>query len=125
MTDKKTVLMVGWNPDVVDYSRWPGLTAEKVRHALNADADRLNALDCAAELCFIQDGESAAREVAAALDNGAWDCVLIGAGVRKDEAHLLVFEELVNTVHHLAPAAKICFNTGPTDSVDAVQRWIG
>ena len=125
MTDRKTVLMVGWNPDVVDYSRWPGLTAEKVRHALNADADRLNALGYAAELCFIHDGESAAREVAAALDQRAWDCVLIGAGVRKDETHFLVFEALVNTVHHLAPAAKICFNTGPTDSVDAVQRWMG
>ncbi|MCY3769360.1 MAG: hypothetical protein OXG56_08360 [Gammaproteobacteria bacterium] len=125
MTDNKTVLMVGWNPEVVDYSRWPGLTAEKVRHALNADRDRLNALGYEVELCFIHDGSSAAGEVAAALDQRAWDCVLIGAGVRKDEAHLVMFEALVNVVHESAPSAKICFNTGPTDSVDAVQRWIG
>jgi hypothetical protein len=36
----------------------------------------------------------------------------------------LVFEKLVNVVHVKSPDAKICFNTGPTDRVDAVQRWI-
>lgn len=119
------MLLVGWNPEMVDYSRWPGLTAEKVRKALNADRDRLNVLGYEAELCFIHDSLSAAEEVEAALNDQTYDCVLIGAGVRKDDAHFMVFEVLVNTVHQAAPSAKICFNTGPTDSVDAVQRWIG
>jgi len=33
MTTKK-VLMIGLDPAVVDYSRWPGLTAEKLRSSL-------------------------------------------------------------------------------------------
>jgi hypothetical protein len=49
--------------------------------------------------------------------------VLIGAGVRKDDDQFLVFEMLVNVVHEFAPQARIAFNTGPTDSDSAIQRW--
>ena len=34
-----------------------------------------------------------------------------------------VFERLVNAVHRAAPQARICFNTKPTDTAQAVQRW--
>jgi hypothetical protein len=51
-------------------------------------------------------------------------CILIGAGVRTDSEEFLLFEKLINIVHEHAPRAKICFNTGPTDSVDAVQCWV-
>jgi len=27
-------------------------------------------------------------------------------------------------VHRLAPNARICFNTTPADSAEAVQRWV-
>jgi hypothetical protein len=37
---------------------------------------------------------------------------------------LLLFEKIVNLVHSLAPDAKICFNTTPADTAEAVQRWI-
>lgn len=37
--------------------------------------------------------------------------------------HLLLFEKLLNLVHAQAPGAKICFNTKPTDTPEAVQRW--
>jgi hypothetical protein len=32
--DAKKVLLIGLHPDVVDYSRWPGLTAEKLEAGL-------------------------------------------------------------------------------------------
>lgn len=124
MTDKKKVLLVGWNPDVVDFSKWPGLDADKLRSVLNADCDSLNALGYQADQCFINDQDSAAADVLKVLNNTTYDCVLIGAGVRKVDEHFSVFEVLVNAVHQSAPSAKICFNTGPTDSVDAVRRWI-
>ncbi len=44
MSEKINVLLVGWNPDVVDYSKWPGLTPEKLRAGLEADRDKMNAL---------------------------------------------------------------------------------
>ena len=44
MSKSKRVFLVGWNPDVVDYSKWPGLTPEKLRAALEKDRDTLNSL---------------------------------------------------------------------------------
>ena len=32
--------------------------------------------------------------------------------------------ELINLVHAQAAGAKICFNTAPADTAEAVQRWI-
>jgi hypothetical protein len=50
--------------------------------------------------------------------------VVIGAGLRVPPAHLMLFEKLINLVHAGAPGARICFNTKPTDTVEAVQRWL-
>ena len=36
----------------------------------------------------------------------------------------MLFEKVVNLVHELAPDARICFNTTPADSVEAVRRWV-
>lgn len=44
MSDAKSVLLIGFEPAVVDYSKWPGLTPEKLLGMLEADRDRLNAL---------------------------------------------------------------------------------
>ena len=49
---------------------------------------------------------------------------MIGAGVRTDADHFLLFEMVINLVHEHAPQAKICFNTQPLDSVEAVERWV-
>jgi hypothetical protein len=35
-----------------------------------------------------------------------------------------LFETIINLVHALAPEARICFNTTPADTAEAVQRWI-
>jgi len=49
--------------------------------------------------------------------------VVIGAGIRTIPADFLLFERLVNVVHRNAPGARICFNTKPSDTAEAVQRW--
>ncbi len=123
MSKKTVVLLVGWHPDSVDYSKWPGLTPEKLRAALEADRDKLQQLGYDAELGLITDAGSATDTVKKLLLQKNPACVLIGAGVRTVSEYVFLFEKLVNTVHESAPAAKLCFNTGPTDSVAAVQRW--
>lgn len=120
----KKVLMVGWHPTVVDYSKWPGLTPEKLEQGLRADENRLNDQGYEASIGFIFSGETATDQLAATLKETNFDLVLIGAGVRKDDDHFLIFEKLVNVVHEFAPNARIAFNTGPTDSEAAVQRWV-
>ncbi|MFK7861779.1 MAG: hypothetical protein AB8B64_23385 [Granulosicoccus sp.] len=119
----KKVLMVGWHPTVVDYSKYPGLTAEKLEGALKADEKRLNELGYDASIGFIVNTDSATDQLVDTLKETQFDVVMIGAGVRKDDEHFLVFEKLVNVVHEFAPQARIAFNTGPTDSDSAVQRW--
>jgi hypothetical protein len=47
----------------------------------------------------------------------------MGAGLRAP-THLRLFEKLLNLVHGQAPHAKICFNTTPADTAEAVQRWV-
>lgn len=124
MADGKKVLLIGLNPAVVDYDRWPALSPEKLETVLRADESTLNELGYDATICFVDHGETAEATVSRTLSESAYDCVLVGAGVRTDAEEFDLFEKLINTVHAHAPAAKICFNTGPTDSVAAVQRWI-
>lgn len=119
----KKVILLGWHPSVVDYSKWPGLTPEKLEAALRADEQKLNDLGYDAAIGFIYSGDTATEQLEKSLKEISYDVVLIGAGVRKDDDHFLVFEKLVNVVHECAPSARIAFNTGPTDSDDAVQRW--
>ena len=124
MSEKKRVALIGWNPAVVDYSKWPDLTPEKLTAALEADKNKLNELGYEAKLLFIDDAESAYDVVKRALVEESYDCVLVGAGVRTVPEHVIVFERLINAVHEFAPKAKICFNTNPKDTAEAVQRWI-
>lgn len=119
----KKVLMVGWHPSAVNYDKYPGLTPEKLEAGLRADESRLAQLGYEARLAFIHSPDTAASDVAGMLKDAAYDVVMIGAGVRKDDDHFLVFEHLVNTIHEHAPQARIAFNTGPTDSAAAIQRW--
>ncbi|MDD9718234.1 hypothetical protein PVW48_15840 [Dinoroseobacter sp. PD6] len=119
----KKVLMVGWHPSVVAYGKWPGLTPEKLEAGLRADAAALEAAGYETEIGFIRSGETATDQVATQLRETAYDVVMIGAGVRRDDEHFLVFETLVNVVHEHAPQARIAFNTGPTDSRAAIERW--
>jgi hypothetical protein len=123
MSEKKKVVLVGWNPDVVDYTKWPGLTPEKLRTALEGDRDKLNFIGYEADLLYNDNADTAYDVVANALKHKSYDCVLIGAGVRIVPEHFIVFERLVNAVHHNAPQASICFNTNPSDTAEAVQRW--
>ena len=119
----KKVLMVGWHPTAVNYDKWPGLTPERLEAALQSDEDKLKGLGFDTTLAFIHSSESAAKDLTDILKGSVFDIVMIGAGVRKDDDHFLVFEQLVNVVHEHAPHARIAFNTGPTDSDAAVQRW--
>ena len=109
---------------LADLSAAPQLTPELIRNFIDAQIGQLRALDYEADLCLIDLGATAEQVAAAALTAKRFDCIVIGAGLRQPPAQLLLFEKVVNLVHALAPAAKICFNTNPADTVQAVRRWI-
>jgi hypothetical protein len=126
---KSSVLLIGFEPTLLDFSSpelaaFPGLDASKVLHALEADEERLRALGCDVELCLIDLGATAETVVLDRLGQKHFDCILVGAGVRTVPRHFLLFERLINLLHAYAPRAKLCFNTNPSDTAAAVQRWL-
>lgn len=121
----KRVLFTGLHPDAVDdFSHFPGLTREILAGMLNAELEKLKAAGYDAVPCWTDLGATAEAVLTEALTSASYDCVLIGAGVRLPPQRLALFEKMINIVHQHAPGARICFNTNPTDSVAAVQRWI-
>jgi hypothetical protein len=120
----KRVLLIGFDPAVVDFSKWPGMTADKVRTGIEADQARLIEFGYEVKICFVDLGATAENEVAQALSAESFNCVLIGAGIRKDDDYFLLFEKLINLIHQHAPSSRICFNTNPTDTAAAVLRWV-
>ena len=92
--------------------------------ALKADEATLNSLGYDAQLCLVDPDETAETVVTQRLIETTFDCVMIGAGVRNIPDKFLLFEKLINIVHQHAPATRICFNTRPSDTAEAVQRWL-
>ena len=121
---RKTVLAIGIDPAFVDFSAFPGYTPELLRNYIDGQIERLRELGYEAESCLIDLGETAEAVVAKALRSKQFDCVVIGAGLRQPPEHLVLFETVLNLVHALAPNARICFNTTPADTAEAVRRWI-
>jgi hypothetical protein len=117
------VLVLGLDPEFVSPERMGGFSPAVVRAYLDAQMDRIRGLGHEVETCLVDFGETAETVLTNQLRKRSFDCVMIGAGVRAEE-QLLLFEKLLNVVHGLAPGAKICFNTSPADSVEAVQRWL-
>lgn len=118
------ILLIGIEPTLVDFSSMPDLDAAKVSQGLRAQQQRLRDLGFDAAWCLTDLGATAEAVVRAALAAKPYDVVLIGAGIRVLPANFALFERLINAVHEAAPRAKICFNTRPDDTQEAVLRWI-
>jgi len=121
------VLLVGLDPDIVDYTKSPvpDLTAAKVRAAVEADSAKLETLGHSVKALYVDDGKSAETTLTDELTTSRYDCIMIGAGLRVVPPYFLLFEKLINVVHRHAPAStKLCFNSNPTDTAEAVKRWV-
>jgi hypothetical protein len=124
---KARLLLLGLDPEVVDYSKSPvpGLTASKVHSAIEANQAKLEGLGYSVKTLYVDAGKTAEAVLADALATNGYDCIMIGAGLRTVPPYFLLFEKLMNIIHQFAPAStKLCFNTNPTDTAEAVQRWV-
>jgi len=127
VTDKKTVLVIGLDPTLIDFSQpgyAPGMNATKVLAGLKSSEEELTRLGYSVQMCLTDFGETAEKVVQMQLEQKRFDCILIGAGVRANPSNLMLFEKLINVVHEHAPQAKLCFNTMPNDTAAAVKRWL-
>lgn len=118
-----TVLALGLDPAFVELPDNPELSPAIVLAFIEAQMDRLRGLGYVVQNCLVDLGATAEAITSQHLRAQSFDCVLIGAGLRAPE-QLLLFEKLLNIVHAQAPKAKICFNSAPADTAEAVQRWV-
>lgn len=127
MADGKSVLVVGLDPTLIDFSQPgypPGMSAAKVFAGIKSSEDELSRLGYSVQICMTDFGATAEAVVKSQLQQKRWGCVLIGAGVRTVPSNFLLFEKLINVVHEHAPGAKLCFNQLPSDTAEAVKRWL-
>jgi len=127
MTNQKSVLVIGLDPTLIDFSQpgYPaGMDAAKVLAGLKSSEDELTRLGYSVQMCLTDFGETAEAVLQSQLKQKQFDCIMIGAGIRTIPSNFILFEKLINVVHEHAPQAKLCFNTKPSDTADAVQRWL-
>jgi hypothetical protein len=124
----KRVLFIGQQPETVDFSDLalpPGFDAAKIHASIAVGMQQMADRGWAAELCLVPPDASATEMVTKQLAGKAFDCVVIGGGIRIPPKSLLLFEQLVNAVHRAASGTAIAFNTTPQDTADAAARWFG
>ena len=129
MSAQNRVLIVGLQPELIDFSSpefaaFPGLSAERIMEGLNASVASLLAIGYQAELCLTDFGETAESVLRNQLAGTKYDCIVVGAGIRTAPTHFILFEKMINIIHEHAPKARICFNTKPGDTIEAVRRWL-
>lgn len=123
--NRKSVLAIGIDPALADLSAHPEIPPDLVRAYIDDQIERARSRGYKVDLCLIDRGETAERTVENALRSRAYDCIVLGAGLREPADLLLLFEKIVNLVHRLAPNARIAFNSNPADTAEAAQRWLG
>jgi hypothetical protein len=123
----KTVLIIGINPATIDFTNPElpkGLTKEMVEQGTKATLEKLNSMGYQAEAFLIDTGTTDLSSLANQLKNKNYSGVVIGNGIRGQVSNFILFEKIVNVVHENAPASKIIFNTLPTNTDEAVKRWL-
>lgn len=121
----KKVLLIGLDPQGYDYanSPFPNLTPQIVMAGLESDLATLNKEGYDARMVLVDPDADAASAVSKVLQE-RFDCILLGGALRTTPKYFLLFEQVINLVHEAAPGARLCFNTGPADSLAAVRRWM-
>jgi hypothetical protein len=123
LSAKKKVLAIGLDPASVDLDALGGFSPVLVRAHIDAQLQEVQLAGFEVTSCLIDPRRSPDVEIASVLNANNFDCVVVGAGLRSGPERLELFERIVNLIHELAPKAKLCFNSSPGDTVQAVRRW--
>jgi hypothetical protein len=124
---KKKVLLIGIDPKLIDpnLSTATGWDANRVRAAAQDANKRLVELGYVLQSCLLDPRGTDESVVSDTLSREKFDCIMVGAGVRVLSQNTILFEKIMNTIHQKAPpSSKICFNTNPADTVEAILRWV-
>lgn len=119
------VLQIGMDPTVIDFSPWPGQSADALRARIRTAQDALRDAGFDVSVCLlVEDADFAEAAVREALADQTFDVVEIGSGLRTSHDYTLVFERVVNTVVACQPGVRLCFNDSPETTLHAVRRGV-
>jgi len=121
------VLFVGQKPETVDFSDPslpPGFDAGKINAGIAVAITKIQERGWQGDTCMITPDAGGIAMLETALKGAAYDCVVIGGGLRLPPKSLALFESVVNIIHKAAPSAAIAFNTRPEDTADAAARQL-
>jgi hypothetical protein len=122
MTQPHSILLIGIDPDVVDYTQEGAPpNAEFLKAAFQSAKQGFERRGASFDLCMIRSDATVEGTIEAHLAKRSYDCILIGGGIRRPE-YLVLFETVVNIVHSMAPAAAIAFYPVATEIAEAVTR---
>jgi hypothetical protein len=122
-----SILFVGQKPETVDFtdpSLPPGFNADKINAGIAIALEKIRERGWQGDTCMITPDAAGSAMLATALRGAAYDCVVIGGGLRLPPKGLGLFETVVNLVHKAAPNAAIAFNTRPEDTAEAAARQL-
>ncbi|MFG2640881.1 hypothetical protein ACGFYP_07925 [Streptomyces sp. NPDC048370] len=119
------VLSIGLHPRTLDYSKLPGIDEASFTARIQAGNAALREAGFDAVSCLIDpDPDLAEAAVREELKGGDFGLAMIGAGVRMLPEHTVLFERIVNVLTEAVPGIRLCFNTSPESTIDALRRWI-
>lgn len=123
-----TVLQIGLDPDVIDYSspefaQFAGLSKEVLRAANDDNVAGLRAAGYQVDNCLIDFGAPGAAKAGEWLRAKRYDAVLIGAGIRLVAGNTLLFESIVNVAHATQPGCRFVFNRAAQATPGDIRRW--
>lgn len=125
--EMKKVLIIGMNPQTIDYSNPElpqGLTVEIIEKGTQATLEKLKTLGYNPELFLIDTGTKDLTDLSKKLKQNNYDGVVVGNGIRSIKVNFILFEQIINIIHTSAPNTKIIFNSLPTDTDEAIKRWL-
>jgi hypothetical protein len=116
------VLVIGIDP----HRMGGGFDPEPVAQAIETGMAKFAEHGVGAESCLfgIDGSDNPEQLAAAALTARAWECVIVGVGLRKADNELVLFERIVNLVRQHAPDAAIAFNATLPEFYEAAARWL-
>ena len=121
------VLFVGQKPETVDFTDPalpPGFDAAKINAGIAVAVAKIEERGWQGSTCMITPDAAGSAMLEKTLEGAAYDCVVIGGGLRLPPKGLVLFEMVVNVIHKAAPNAAIAFNTRPEDTADAAARQL-
>ena len=122
MEQKNRVLMIGLDTTKLSGTGVTEYDSSAVRKEAEDALQSLIAEGYSAKWFFMDLTNNPLDSLTNELNNNTYDCILIGAGIRRRTETLVLFESIINVVHLNARNSKICLNSDVYDTVNSVKR---